>query len=117
MAILVHVLAGIALLQSSLPVLVILGLELGLLVILYNIIRSPSPMPDYRKVTYHIGYWLLHMTDERQIKYERAYISFDGGFFILLTVTGGAPRKNIVVFNDQITTSQYRVMKLIGKAS
>jgi hypothetical protein len=78
-----------------------------------RIASSQTPLPAYDKITYHPGFWLLHKTNGEQIKYERAFIGFEGGIFILLTLTGISRQKSIVIFNDQITMDQYRVLKLI----
>ncbi len=70
-------------------------------------------MPGYLKLTYHPGYWLLHKADGQQLKFEKVILGFDGGIFFLLTLAGISPRKSLVVFKDQISITQYRVLKLL----
>lgn len=76
--------------------------------------RSKLPLPQYQKLSYHLGYWLLHKTNGRQIKYEHASIGFEGGIFVLVNLTGISPQKTLVVFKDQMTVEQYRILKFIG---
>ncbi len=85
-----------------------------IIVFLINIFRAKLPLPNYQKLTYHSGYWLLHEATGQQIKYERAEISFEGGIFILLKLTGISPGKTLVIFKDQITVAQYRILKFIN---
>lgn len=75
--------------------------------------RSKLPLPNHKKLSYHPSYWLLHKADGLQIKYERVSIIFEGGIFILLCLTGISPRKTLVIFKDQITVAQYRILKFI----
>lgn len=77
--------------------------------------RSQTPLPGYDKITYHPGFWLLHKTNGEQIKFEHASVSFEGGLFILLRLTGISRQKNMVIFKDQVTTDQYRVLKLTSR--
>ena len=79
--------------------------------------RNKLPMSHYQKLSYHPGYWILHEVNGRQIKYERASISFEGGIFVLLSLSGISSRKTLVIFKDQITTAQYRVLKFIEHGS
>jgi hypothetical protein len=88
----------------------------GILVIVFfiKIFRAKLPLPNYQKLTYHPGFWLLHETTGQQIKYERVAIDFEGGIFILLKLTGISSRKTLVIFKDQITVEQYRILKFIN---
>lgn len=111
---LLHLLTLIVLMRSGLPL--ALKSFFGILVIVFfiKIFRAKLPLPNYQQLTYHRGYWLLHETVGQQIKYERAEIGFEGGIFILLKLTGISPRKTLVIFKDQITVEQYRILKFIN---
>ncbi len=111
-AVLLHVLATMVLLNSALSSWLSIPLTLALTHMLLRIMRSKTPLPMYHKLTYHPGYWLLHRVNGQPIKYERATISFDCGLFILLRLAGMSPSKTVVIFNDQMTSTQYRVLKL-----
>ena len=113
-AFLIHVLAIIVLIHSSISPLISIPLIVFLVLSMIKISRSGIPLPDYHKITYHPGYWLLHNASGKRMKFERASISFDGGLFLLLRLTGIYRQKTIVIFNDQISTDQYRVLKLVS---
>ena len=113
-AVLLHAVAAIVLLRSALSVYTIVALLVVLIGTLSNIMRTRIPLPQYHTLSYHPGYWLLHEMNGRQIKYERASIGFEGGIFILLTLAGNSPKKVLAIFNDQMTTTQYRVLKFIS---
>ena len=114
-AFLIHVLAIIILIHSSISLLISIPLIVFLVLSMLKIARSSIPLPDYYKITYHPGYWLLHSTSSKRMKFERASIGFDGGLFVLLRLTGIYRQKTIVIFKDQITLDQYRVLKLISR--
>ena len=111
-AVSIHVLAIIVLFRSSLPLLLIISMTLVLIILLFLVCCSKSPLPRYHKLSYHPRYWLLHQVNGQQVKYEHASIGFDGGLFILLTLTHSNSRKNLVIFKDQMTTEQYRILML-----
>lgn len=112
--VLLHLLAIIVLACSGLPLMIKLSLGGGLALYFIYIMRSKLPLPQYQKLSYQLGHWLLHMTNGRQIKYEQATIGFEGGLFVLLNLTGSSPGKTLVVFKDQVTVEQYRILKFIG---
>ena len=113
-AVFLHGVAILVLLRSALPRTVIVVLLVLLIVVLLNIAKSRRPLPLYQKLTYHLGFWLLHEVGGRQTKYERLSIDFNGGIFMLLKLAGDTHHKILTVFNDQITSEQYRVLKFIA---
>jgi hypothetical protein len=112
-ALLLHLVTMVVLVRSGLPFMMKLFLGLLLAISLITIIRNKLPLPNYEKLSYHPGYWLLHEVNGRQTKYEHASVGFEGGIFILLNLTGISPRKILVIFKDQITVAQYRILKFI----
>ena len=52
-----------------------------------------------------------------QHRYEQVSFGFDGGVFLLLKLTGLNHKKNIIIFYDQMTPEQYRMLKFIHYAS
>jgi len=73
------------------------------------------PLPAYSRLAYQAGYWVLRANSGRSHKFERVTVRFDGGLFILLTLTGYGPSKNLVIFNDQMTNKQHRILRVVGK--
>ena len=92
-----------------------MSLFIVLAVSLTSIVRSKVPVAAYNQLSYRTNYWLLHDVHGQEIKYEQAYISFDAGIFILLTLTNDDSRKKLVIFVDQLSTSEYRALNVIGK--
>lgn len=111
-AVFIYALAFIVLMRSGLPLSITIPLSLLLIIFLALTIYSNAPIQAYQLLTYRSGYWLLNKVDGLEVKYEQLTISFDGGLFILLTLTGINPQKKMVVFKDQLTLAQYRVLKL-----
>jgi len=114
-AVLVHVLAALLLLRSALPFLLVVVIVIVLTTLLISICCYGVPTPTYHKLSYHPGYWLLHTRGGQQMKYDVVSIGFDGGMFILLTFSGENKRKNLVIFKDQLTVDQYRILKFVDK--
>lgn len=114
-AFIIHLFAIILLLGSSLSLLITLPLSAFLIGWLKKITKNGKPLPEYHKITYYPGYWLLHKTDGHHTKFTHVSVRFEGGLFILLKLSGINSDKNIVIFNDQITTAEYRVLRLVSK--
>lgn len=112
---LIHVFAVVVLWNSSLPLYILIIMMLILLVSFILIAYSRVPVPAFNQLSYHKNYWLLHDVYGHTIKYEQAHISFDAGLFVLLTLTGEDASKKLVIFADQLTTSQHRALNVIGK--
>ena len=110
-------LAIVVLLRSALPLTMVIACVIVLILFILRIAHSRIPLPRYHKLSYHPGYWLLHEMNGSQTKYEQVFIGFEGGLFILLTLTGINPRKKLVIFHDQMSVAQYRVLKLTAKES
>jgi hypothetical protein len=114
---LIYVFAVVVLWHSSLPLFVMICMLLILIMSLRQIVQSKTPVPEYRQLSYHKNYWLLHDIHEQETKYEQAHISFDAGLFILLSLTDEIASKKLVIFVDQLSPFQYRALNVIGKIS
>ena len=110
-----HMFGVVALLNSSLPSLVILSMLIMLIASMIHIGRRGIPVPAFSKLTYHTQYWLLHGVMGQETRYERACIEFDAGLFFLLTLSNEGDKRKLVLFNDQLTTAQYSALNIIGK--
>lgn len=49
------------------------------------------------------------------INYEHAFIGFDGGVFILLNLSNADTKKTLLIFKDQLSNAEYRMLRLIRK--
>jgi hypothetical protein len=92
---------------------VIASLTSLLLVFLITIFYKKTPLPAYRQLIYHPGYWLLQDKWGHNVQYEKINIRFQGGFFIVLMLTGENSKKELIIFKDQITQEQYRFLEWI----
>ena len=110
----IHLLVILVLLHSAFSGLIIGGILLLLLLPMIHIFRHRTPLPAYNNLSYHAHHWFLSCTNGHEIKYEKAAIHFDAGLFILLTLSGGRRFKTLVIFKDQFTSSQYRLLKFIS---
>lgn len=123
--------AFFAVVRSDFSVLIQCILCIFLFVVWKHVWRNPTGQALYKKLTYHHQYWLLHPVVGAPIKYHRVDVRINGGFFVLLQLSCNQDEKtkvrdvrdreskniNLVLFLDQITTTQFRTLKLIGKAS
>ena len=100
---------------SALPLILKCLITLILLIILLQLWRGAIPFPSFTQISYQAGLWQLLGRDGQEYKFEQAFISFEGGLFFLLTFTGNSARKTIVVFSDQIATSQSRCLWLLRR--
>ena len=70
-------------------------------------------MPKFHQLVYHSAYWILHETCTKQYQYEQMTLTFDGGIFLLMKLTGISGKRTLVVFYDQISAEQHRVLKIV----
>ncbi len=75
-----------------------------------GLVKNRRPLSCYCKLTYHPGYWLLHEINGVSLRYEEAFLLFDGGLFTLLTLGGKGKQKILTLFNDQMSQEQHRVL-------
>lgn len=113
LVIFIHLLVIIVLLHSAFSWPVIAGLLMSLSLPMMQMIRHRNPLSAYISLSYHARYWLLHCANGNDIKYETMDIHFDAGIFILLTLSSGSQLKTLVIFKDQLTRSQHRLLTFI----
>lgn len=88
----------------------------GLLALpLYRMLRSGLPLPRYQRLAYQSSHWCLFEVDGRQQQYKEAAIGFNGGLFILLTLKNDEQQKKLVIFKDQMSVMQYRILTVAVK--
>ncbi len=112
---LIHVFGLVVLFNSALPWPIMMGMLLVLITSGVHQVVSKVPVPAFSKLSYHTHYWLLHPLQGVGVRYEQMRIAFDGGLFLLLTLTNEGSHKKIVIFNDQLTDDQRRALHVIGK--
>lgn len=91
-------------------------------------IRHSVPFPAYETLVYQQSKWLLHAVNGLHLQYEQMQIRINTPFFILLTLKTDKKnegtirqkiqnyfkrRKNLIIFHDQISTDDYRTLRMI----
>lgn len=77
--------------------------------------RNPKPHPNVHQLSCHARCWRLDTLDGQQEEYNTAHINFEGGIFILLRLVNEHSKRIIVLFKDQLTPSQYHVLKVLSR--
>lgn len=111
-ALLLYVCALLLVLSSNWALLLKLIIGILLLSQLIQIIRYPVPHSHYLMLIYNGKDWLLHDRKERQTSYRKLRIVIDTGLFFLLELQNENQRKMIVIFSDQVTKNDYRLLKI-----
>lgn len=112
---LLHGFALVVLFNTSLPIWAGCGLGFIISVSVLKIVRRPNHLHPYAKL---IGYptgWVLQLHTGKTIEYKKAHVCFDGGLFIVLQLTADIKKKKLLIFNDQITQAQHRMLQVITK--
>ncbi len=87
-----------------------------------KIIRYKMPHPDLLALSYHRRNdskidWLLQSTNGNHTQYEQMKILLSTGFFILIALRSKHHKRTLVIFNDQITSDELRMLHVIEKIS
>ena len=114
-AVIIHVFAIIVLFQSALPVSLDCLVIFFLIRQLWHIALCKTPFQIYQKIGYHEKHWYLYQINGEKKRYQQVKIRFDGVFFILIVLIAEQDKKKLILFNDQITNSHLRIIKLISK--
>jgi hypothetical protein len=112
---LIHIFAAVVLLHSSLSMILMYGLFFVLFINIVQIVRKPNPLHLYSQLTGHKTHWILHRWSGDTIRYEKVRICFDGGLFIVLQLSADGLKKKLLIFKDQLSTSQHRMLHVITK--
>ena len=89
-----------------------------ILCLIYNfwfVLRNPFPEKKYISLSFNKNQWKLLQNNAQELSYERVNIRVDTGFFMLLVFSGeGVRKKSLVVFYDQLTRLQLRLLRING---
>ncbi len=70
----------------------------------------------YSALLYQDARWLLHKKNGAILHYQHMRIQFDGGIFILLSLTDDVLRKQLLIlFKDQLTHEQLRMIHVFSQ--
>jgi hypothetical protein len=111
---LLHAFAAYLMYQSSFSPAILTVMMLVGIVSMGRILRNPFPVPAYKSLSHHHDHWRLLGTFQQESRYEHVRIGFDAGLFMILILTDANACKKLVVFRDQLSTSQYRALNVLG---
>ena len=111
-AILVHALALIVLIKSSWPIGLKIPVFFVLLLILICIIFNRIPLIYRHDLFYQAGYWYLQKEGKEAIQFQKVSIHFEGGLFVVLSLSGLSKTRQLIVFKDQMNSEKYRILKI-----
>lgn len=114
LAILIHLGAAILLLGSAFILFLKWVLLLLLLLQMLHILNNPIPHANYLKLIYKGGCWFLICKEGESLLYEKARVLIHVGLFILVELRTETRRQVMIVFMDQMTINEYRVLRIIA---
>lgn len=112
-SVLVHGFALYLIGHSTLPLWIMMIMMMMLLLsFMYHGFYYRVPQNPYQALSYREGKWWLR-TRENETTYTQMRVRFDGGFFMVLWLVGEKKRQGMVLFYDQLSTSQQRFLWLL----
>lgn len=109
----IHGIAGWLLINSGLVVFGQFVAGLCLLISLMRVIRHPKPYKNLCKLEYVQQEWCLLTADGSTERYSSHHVLAELGLFFLLQLSASSQQKTIVVFFDQISSENYRCLRLL----
>ncbi len=94
---------------------IITNLLITTLVMLYLYKTSPhdNPVKKLNKIYLNNGSWLLLNKDGSMKRYERLFVSFNGGLFVVLSLVRENSTNRLIIFNDQIDKQNLQMLRLL----
>lgn len=112
---LIYVLSLLALLLSGFN----WGIKLAtaiLLIFAYALIyKAPRPTGNYTHLHYKNSQWVLTNAQQEELIFTKHRILLEIGLFFLLQLSAEKKNKVLVVFFDQLSTAQYKHLKILEK--
>lgn len=91
---------------------------LCVIVFVFHVVKTKKPYPRDERLVYRRGHWSIEHCDGTAEVYARIEIRLDVGlFFLLMFYKADASRKKRIVFFDQITTENQRMLYLLERIS
>lgn len=95
---------------------ILLGFFAVAVSLLFHTLQFITTVGSHHQLAYRAGRWIL-TSEQGIVEYGTARVSFDGGFFLFFTLINAKNRKKLMIFKDQITPNQQRMLVLICKMS
>lgn len=116
-SLLIHALALFVLYYSGLPVYWFIGALVFFYWPLKAIMINRRPHPQIHGLSYHRQHWLLHTTSGETLNYQSMQIKLDTGFFLLISLCGLKRTKSMIIFHDQLTRDECRMLHVIERVT
>lgn len=95
------------------PIKLIIGL--GLLLLFIWISLRQSTILNLKQLSFFDDKWTVYDDNNRSQCYERHRIMLEVGIFFLLELSSESQRKTVVVFFDQLSSDDYRLLCLMER--
>ena len=115
LVVLIHVMALLALFQSTCPMLIAFPIALALLIHGYHLFCRAQPTLVHDELVYRAGRWFLHDVAGPVREYTNAIIRFDVALFMRIELVGEGSQHRLIFFHDQLTGEQRRLLYLLQR--
>lgn len=82
---------------------------------LFTIIYNPKPHANLKELNFLQDKWRLVNAENETSYYKAQRVMLNTGLFFLLELSNESERKVVIIFSDQITSEDYRLLRLIEK--
>ena len=114
---LAHGLAIYILCNSGLTGVFVMPLAAGIVISFSLEIARWSAYKTEHILDYMQPHWWLSLDAETPQQYENLQIRVDTGFFMLVVLTSATKKKNILIFRDQLTLNELRMLSIMHSVS
>lgn len=110
-----YTISSVLLYNSICPHWLQIGIVFYFLVHLAQIRTNPSPHPHYLGLHYRQDHWILEDKQGRELPFEKIKVLLNAGLFYLLELKMEKKRKVLVIFSDQLSKQEFRILRVIEK--
>lgn len=107
-----HSFALYELYQVALPWLLKCLIGLGVFLVFIWIVVKPSTILNVKQLAFFNHEWTVYYHNDSPQSYEKHRIILEAGIFFLLEFSSESQRKTVVIFFDQLSPDDYRLLRL-----
>ncbi len=115
LSVLIHVVALAVIAYSAWSIGLKLLVVFILILSLTATVLNPCPQTRYTQLRYNKGQWKLSHRKGQEKEYNKLRFLVDTGFFFLLELHQIPERKLLIMFHDQLTETELRILKIYEK--
>jgi hypothetical protein len=75
----------------------------------------PVPVKRFSHLNFQAGSWILHQRRGADEAFDEVSVKFDAGVCLLLKLSRHEHQRTLVVFKDQLTRNQERLLWMVSK--